>query len=56
MQFQDMHGFLFKDGEYTYGHYSATYQFDYGECHVIIEMELIPYVGTGVELEFCRSN
>lgn len=55
-QFQGMRGFIFKDGEYTYGHYGATYQFDYGECHVVINMELISYVGTGVELEFFRSN
>lgn len=55
-QFQGMRNFIFKDGEYIYGHYGATYQFDYGECHAIIDLSLIPYVGTAVGIEFCRSN
>lgn len=51
-----MRNFVFQEGEYAYGHYGATFQFDYGECHVSLDMNLIPYVGTGVDLEFCRSN
>lgn len=54
--FKEMRNFVFQDGEETYGHYGATFQFDYGECHVSIDMSLIPYVGTAVGLDFCRSN